>query len=105
MLDKSFPGQRLKLFLAEWGVPSGFKDKDLGYGLKQKEANLWINAGFRLARTFKRIYSLGWVHLFDTAGTRPGLLTRERRAETELRRSTRQGSGNGRATGSTSTEP
>ena len=76
VLDKSFPGQRLKLFLAEWGVPSGFKDKDLGYGLKQKEANLWINTAFRLTRTFKRIYSLGWVHLFDNARNSTGLMTR-----------------------------
>ncbi len=77
VLDKSFPGQRLKLFLAEWGVPSGFKDKDLGYGLKQKETNRWINTAFRLTRTFKRIYSLGWVHLFDNTRNSTGLMTME----------------------------
>ncbi len=77
VLDKSFPGQRLKLFLAEWGVPSGFKDRDLGYGLKQKEANRWINTAFRLTRTFKRIYSLGWVHLFDNTRNSTGLMTME----------------------------
>lgn len=75
VLDKTFKGQHLKLFLAEWGVPSGFKDLDLGYGLKQKEANRWINTAFRLTRTFKRIYSLGWVHLFDNPRNSTGLLT------------------------------
>ena len=65
VLDKEFKPRKLKLFLAEWGVPSGFKDKDLGYTLKLKEANLWINTAFKLMRKFKRIYSLGWVHLVD----------------------------------------
>ena len=31
VLDENFPGPPLKLFLAEWGVPEGFKDKDIGY--------------------------------------------------------------------------
>ena len=75
VLDKSFPGQRLKLFLAEWGVPSGRKDKDLGYGLSNKEANKWINTAFRLTRTYKRIYTLGWVHLFDNPRNTTGLFT------------------------------
>ena len=75
VLDKSFPGQKPKLFLAEWGVPSGFKDKDLGYGLKLKEAKRWINTAFRLMRGYKRIYSLGWVHLFDNPRNSTGLMT------------------------------
>jgi hypothetical protein len=77
VLDKSFPGQKLKLFLAEWGVPSGFKDKDLGYGLKVKEANRWINTAFKLVRGYKRIYSLGWVHLFDNPRNSTGLMTQD----------------------------
>ena len=66
--------RKLKLFLAEWGVPSGFKDKDLGYTLKLKEANLWINTAFKLMRSYKRIYSLGWVHLVDNPRNSTGLL-------------------------------
>ena len=74
VLDKEFKPRKLKLFLAEWGVPSGFKDKDLGYTLKTKEANLWINTAFKLMRKFKRIYSLGWVHLVDNPRNSTGLL-------------------------------
>jgi hypothetical protein len=77
VLDKSFKGQRLKLFLAEWGVPSDFKDKDLGYGLSNKEANKWINTAFRLTRGYKRIYSLGWVHLFDNPRNSTGLMDQD----------------------------
>lgn len=75
VLDKEFKPRKLKLFLAEWGVPSGFKDKDLGYTLKTKEANLWINTAFKLMRKFKRIYSLGWVHLVDNPRNSTGLFT------------------------------
>ena len=75
VLDKEFKPRKLKLFLAEWGVPSGFKDKDLGYGLSNKEAKQWINTAFRLTRTYKRIYSLGWVHLVDNPRNSTGLFT------------------------------
>lgn len=76
VLDKNFPGQKLKLFLAEWGVPSGFRDKDLGYKLSKKEANQWLNTAFKLTRSYKRIYTLGWVHLFDNPRNSTGLFTR-----------------------------
>ena len=75
VLDKEFKPRKLKLFLAEWGVPSGFKDKDLGYGLSNKKAKQWINTAFRLTRTYKRIYSLGWVHLVDNPRNSTGLFT------------------------------
>jgi hypothetical protein len=72
-LDKSFKGKKLKLYLAEWGVPVGRKDLDLGYGLKTKEANAWIKAAFKIMRS-KRFYSLGWVHLVDKERNPTGLL-------------------------------
>jgi hypothetical protein len=78
-LDKHFrgnDGKRLKLYLSEWGVPIGFKDKDLTYGLKAREGKRWIRAGFRIARKWKRIYTLGWVHPIDTSYSSQGLLDR-----------------------------
>lgn len=77
VLDKTFRPKRLKLFLAEWGVPNAFKDKDLGYGLSTKEGNRWIKTAFRLTRTYKRIYTLGWVHLFDNPRNSTGLLSQD----------------------------
>jgi len=78
-LDKSFRGQRLKLYLAEWGVPIGYKDIDLTYSLKPKEGKRWIKAGFRIANTWSRIFSLGWVHPIDTSYSSQGLLDRSGR--------------------------
>jgi hypothetical protein len=76
-LDKSFPGQRLKLFLAEWGVPIGFKDKDLTYSLKVQEGLQWIRAGFKIASKWSRIFTLGWVHPLDTPRSSQGLLDKK----------------------------
>jgi len=77
VLDANFPGPPLKLFLAEWGVPEGFKDKDIGYVRSPEEADEWIRAGFKIANDWDRIYSLGWIHPVDTDRSSMGLLTVE----------------------------
>ena len=71
---RNFPGKPLKLFLAEWGVPTGFEDIDLQYFLPDKEASKWIRSALRIARTWKRIYTIGWVHPVDTARNSTGFL-------------------------------
>jgi hypothetical protein len=81
-LDKDFPGQNLQLFLAEWGVPVGFKDKDLGYSVSERYAADWIHAGYRIARKNPRIYTLGWVHFLDTERSSQGLFTRSGKDKT-----------------------
>jgi hypothetical protein len=76
-LDKNFKrkkAKRLKLFLAEWGVPTGFRDKDLNYGLKPKAAKRWTRAAYRIVRKWKRIYTLGWIHVIDNERNSTGLL-------------------------------
>ena len=84
-LDRAFPGQRLKLFLSEWGVPIGFRDADLRYSLDPKEGKRWIRAAFRIARRWKRIYTLGWVHPVDTEKNSQGLLDRSGRPKAGYR--------------------
>jgi len=74
-LDRNFPGRNMKLFLAEWGVPVGSKDLDLGYSVPVNAAKKWIQAGFGIARDDPRIFTLGWVHLADIPRTSQGLLT------------------------------
>ena len=64
----------MRLFLAEWGVPQGFKDKDLGYVRSEEEADEWITAGFDIAEEWDRIYTLGWIHPVDTDRSSMGLL-------------------------------
>jgi hypothetical protein len=79
-LDKTFKrkkAKRLKLFLAEWGVPSGRRDPDLRYGLSDKAARSWTRAAYRIARKWKRIYTLGWVHPVDGERNSTGFLGRD----------------------------
>jgi hypothetical protein len=77
-LDRArFPNAPLKLYIAEWGVPIGFKDKDLRYKLEPEEGEEWIEAGFGIAREWDRIYTLGWVHPIDTDRASQGLLDRK----------------------------
>lgn len=71
-----FPGKPLKLYLAEWGVPTGFEDKDLQQELETEVGEKWIRAAFEIAE-WKRIYTLGWIHLADTDRNSTGLLTQK----------------------------
>ena len=73
-LDVNFDGPPLKLFLAEWGVPFGFKDLDIGYERNEEDADDWIRTGFEIARDWDRIYTLGWIHPIDTDRSSMGLL-------------------------------
>ena len=74
-LDRAdFPGKPLKVYLAEWGVATGFEDKDLLQDLPPDVANKWISSGFNIAK-WKRIYTLGWVHPTDTDRNSTGLMT------------------------------
>ena len=47
---------------------------DLMYSLDANEAKSWVRAAFRIARTWKRIYTIGWVHPVDTARNSTGFL-------------------------------
>jgi len=76
-LDISYPGKKLRLFLSEFGVPGGSRiDAELGYRLNYRAQVRWIRAAFRVQKSFRRIYTLGWVHPFDRpdVGITTGLL-------------------------------
>ncbi len=80
-LDKAYKGQRLKLFLSEWGVPTGF-DKDLVIRVKTKEAVKWVKSGMQIvfrSKLARRIYTIGWSVPVDTARNPQGLLDRNLR--------------------------
>jgi hypothetical protein len=71
-----FPGPPLKLYLSEWGVPTGFEDKDQLYEVDEDDADQWIRSAFHIA-DWKRIYTLGWVHPTDTDRNSTGLMTED----------------------------
>lgn len=66
VLDRYYPGKKLRLFLSEWGVPAGDTlDGELGFRLNFQQQAKWIRAGLRVSRNFKRIYTIGWIHPYD----------------------------------------
>ena len=71
-----FPDGPLDLYLSEWGVATGFEDKDLQQELSPKAADKWIREAFEVAE-WDRIYTLGWVHLLDNERNSTGLLTED----------------------------
>jgi hypothetical protein len=73
-LDRNFPGAPLKLFLSEWGVQAGGDRQGPGFHVNFKTQARWIHAAYRIARSWDRIYTLGWVHSLDTDISPSGLL-------------------------------
>lgn len=71
--DKAYPKQRLRLFLSEWGVPTGL-DQDLQIRVKTKAAVKWVKAGMKIVRKTPRIYTIGWSVPVDTTRNPQGLL-------------------------------
>ncbi len=54
----------IKLFLSEWTIPTAVDDEFNFYVAPAVQAK-WITDGLRIARTWSRIYALGWIHLHD----------------------------------------
>jgi hypothetical protein len=72
-LDKAYKRPKLRLFLSEWGVPTGF-DQDLEIRVKKKAAVQWVRSAMKILRKTSRIYTLGWSVPVDTARNPQGLL-------------------------------
>lgn len=75
-LNKAYKKPRLKLFLSEWGVPTGF-DQDLEIKVKTKAAVKWVKSAMRIvnkSKIAKSIYTLGWSVPVDTDRNPQGLL-------------------------------
>jgi hypothetical protein len=72
-LDRYFPGPSLRFFLAEWGVDVG-TEVEGRFRVNFKTQAKWIRAGYRIARTWDRIYTLGWVRAVDTDISSGGLM-------------------------------
>jgi hypothetical protein len=64
----------LPLFLSEWTIPTAV-DNEFGFYVDPPVAAKWINDALALARGWRRIYALGWVHVYDDPpASRGGLL-------------------------------
>lgn len=68
-------GRRIPLFLSEWTIPTA-PDYEFSFWVNPSTAASWISDALKLARSWPRIYALGWIHLYDDLPlTSGGLLT------------------------------
>jgi hypothetical protein len=54
----------LPLFLSEFTVPTA-PDLEMPYWVDPPVAGRWVGEALRLSRHWKRIYGLGWIHVYD----------------------------------------
>jgi hypothetical protein len=54
----------LPLFLSEWTIPTA-PDQEFQFWVDPSVAAQWITDALRLSRAWKRIYALGWIHVYD----------------------------------------
>jgi hypothetical protein len=74
--------RHLKLFLSEYTLPTGHENWELNYYVTRRTQARWLRKAVRIARRYHRIYTLGYLGLYDDP-VRPddrqverGLLTR-----------------------------
>jgi len=63
----------LKLFLAEFTVSSDHPNYEFNFYVTRRTQASWLKAALRIARGWNRIYSLGWIGLYDDPPRPDGL--------------------------------
>jgi hypothetical protein len=64
-LDDQYPRARKGLFLSEFSVPTGKPNRIFNFFTSEQEAATIIGAGYRVARRYPRVYTLGYFSLYD----------------------------------------
>ena len=71
-LDRAFGARRrLKLFLSEYSLPTGHANHEFNFYVGERTQARWIRIALRETRRWSRIYSFGYLGLYDDP-VRPG---------------------------------
>jgi hypothetical protein len=54
----------IPIFLSEFTMPT-HPDEEFPYFTSERGQAIWVRDVLRLSRGWKRIYSLGWIHVYD----------------------------------------
>lgn len=57
--------QRIPLFLSEFTIPTGATDQEFNFSTSRKTQARRIRVALRYVRGWSRIYTFGWIHLYD----------------------------------------
>ena len=60
-------GRRLKLFLSEFSVPTDHIGYEGNFYVTRRTAARWVSSALRITRRWSRIYTFGWIGLYDEA--------------------------------------
>jgi hypothetical protein len=60
-------GRPLRLFLSEYGAPTDHANRDFNFWVTRAMQARWAASSLRIARATPRIFTLGWVSLYDQA--------------------------------------
>lgn len=63
-LDRAF-GRRLRLFLSEYTLPTAHANHEFNFHVSERTQAQWIGTALREARRWSRIYTLGYLGLYD----------------------------------------
>jgi hypothetical protein len=64
--------RRLKIFISEVSIPTGHANREFNFYVNQKTQASWIRRALNITRTFKRIYTFGYLALYDDPLTPAG---------------------------------
>ena len=57
----------IKLFLSEYTIPTDHANHEFNFWLDDKTQAEWLTAALRITRRWDRIYTLGYLELYDQA--------------------------------------
>ena len=60
-------GRRLRLFLSEFSVPTDHIGYESNFYVTRRTAAQWVSSALRITRRWWRIYTFGWIALYDEA--------------------------------------
>jgi hypothetical protein len=65
-------GKRIKLFISEFSLPTDHPNHTFPFYVSRRTQADWLSAALRITRHWSRIYSLGWLALYDEPPNDPG---------------------------------
>lgn len=84
-LHRAGRNRKLPIFISEYTAPTDVPSFEFPFHVTRATQARWLAAGMRISRRWPRIYTLGWIGLYDAgpradgAESRTGLITREGR--------------------------
>lgn len=56
---------RLPIYISEFTAPTHHANYEFDFWVTEKTQAAWLKAALRITRRWRRIYTMGWIHLYD----------------------------------------